>query len=207
MTYAASDLITAIRDRAELDANSTLMTDAVLLRLLNRALAQVSLEANWPWLRTSESAVSVAGTATLTLPTGWLRTLSLTETVVGEPLVRRPARIIDRMGTEHPGRPYLYSAEGSVITLGPTPDAVYTYTHRYLRSEPVLTTGAPLIPEAYSQGVVEWAAIKAFQKTQAGAEKVAQAVADYRDWLVRTRDNINQSAETLRVEPREGAWF
>jgi hypothetical protein len=206
MAYTTAELIEAIQDRAELDANSSLTTAAYMLRLLNRALAQVSLEANWPWLRSSASVSSVAGTPTLVLPTGWLRTMSLTDNEDGTPMDRRPARILDRLVDS--GRPQLYAAEGGVLTLGPTPDAVYTYTHRYLRSEPTLTAGGtPLIPEAYSQGVVEWAAIKAFQKTTAGAEKVTQAILDYRDWVTRTRDNINQGADPLRVEPREGAWF
>ncbi len=206
MAYTTAELITALEDRAELDPNSVLMTAAVKLRLINRALAQVTLEADWPWLRSSASAVSVAGTATLVLPTGWIRSLALTETVTGEPMLRRPVRILDRNTGR--GRPYLYAVDGSVLTLSPTPDAVYTYTHRYLRSEPVLAAGeTPLMPEVYSQGIIEWAAIKAFQRTQADPAKVTQAVLDYKEWLTRAKDNINQGREMLRIEPREGAWF
>lgn len=205
MTYLAADLITAVRDRAELDTSSTLTVDALLLRFINRALAQISLEASWPWLRASASVSSVVGTATLTLPTGWLRTHSLTETVTGYPLERRASRVIDRQpGT---GRPEIYAVDGSVLSLAPTPSAVVAYTHRYSRSEPELTAGnAPLIPEVYSEGVVLWAAARAFNRYKQ-PDKAALALADYAVWLVRVKDNCNQGAELMRIEPREGGWI
>lgn len=204
MTYLAADLITAVRERAELDTSSTLTVDAMLLRFINRALAQISLEASWPWLRASASVSSVIGTNTLTLPTGWLRTHSITDTVTGYPLQRRASRVIDRQpGT---GRPEIYAVDGSVLYLAPVPTEVVAYTHRYSRSEPELTTGAPLIPEVYSEGVILWAAARAFTRNKQ-PDKAAIALSDYAAWLVRVKDNCNQSAEVLSVEPRPGGWL
>ncbi len=206
MAFDMTEIIARVRDRAELDATSTLMTSTVLMRMINQALEQVSLEADWPWLRASVSAVTVANTRTIALPTGWIRTLSLVETATGDSLVRRPVRKLDEEVST--GRPYMYAVDGNVLSVAPIPATVYTYTHRYVRSEPVITDatgGVPLIPQVYSQGIVEWAAIKAFQRTKQ-VDKAATALTDYQQWLTRVRDNVNQGKEPLRVEPRPGAW-
>ena len=207
MAWDTAEIIARVRDRAELDANSTLMTSAVLLRMVNQALEQISLEKDWPWLHASGPLVTVATARTAATPTGWIRTISLVEASTGEALTRRAARALDEIVAT--GKPYLYSVAGNTIAVAPIPDAVYSYTHRYVRFEPTLTdasTGVPLIPQVYGQGVVEWAAKLALLKTKQ-FEKAAQAQKDYQDWLKRVVDNVNQGQAPLRIEPRPGAWF
>lgn len=208
MAWDGAEIITRVRDRAELDVNHSALTDAVLLRLVNAGLQRLALAADWPWLRATETNSVAAGAEQLTLPTGWIRTLLLTHSDIAEPLTRAHLKVIRRVLVTDVGRPSLYAADGSRVFIRRVPDGAYDFIHDYVRTEPALvgTDGVPLIPEAYSQMLVEWVAVKAFQKDRKTDEAI-EAKADFYAALKDARDNINQGREPLTITPRPGGWF
>ncbi|HYF46988.1 MAG TPA: hypothetical protein VD926_12300 [Acidimicrobiales bacterium] len=208
MAYDVAALKTRIRDRAGLTTSDSLVTSAVLLRLINAGLNTIALEADWPWLRVKTTLTTVAGTDEVSPPSLWLRTISLTHADTGEPLVRRHIKVLDRVPSTTQGRPYLYAVDGGKLTLRYTPNGAYSLVHRYVKSETELVADedVPLLPEAYSQGLVEWCAAKALTMKKE-TERAQEAKMDYGAWLKRARDNINQGREPLRVEVRPGSEF
>lgn len=204
-----AELITLIRDRAELDTNHSALTDTVLLRWINQGLNRLSLIADWPWLRATETNSSaIAGTEQLTLPTGWLRTILLTHVDTAEPLGRAHLKMIRRILPSQQGRPQVYAADGSRVFIRPVPNAAFSFVHDYVRSEPALgsTSASPLLPDAYNQMLIEWVAAKAFQKDRK-TDKAQDAKADFFAAVKDARDNINQGREPLSISVRPGAWF
>lgn len=201
-------LITLIRDRAELDVNHSSMTDTVLLRWINQGLGRISLVADWPWLRATETATLAAAATQLPLPTGWLRTLLLTHDDTAEPLVRAHLKMIRRVPVADTGRPTIYAADGSRVLIRRVPERAYTFTHDYIRFEPALatTSDSPLIPDAYNQMLVEWVAVKAFQKDHK-MDDAQEAKADFAACVRDAKDNINQGREPLSVNVRPGGFI
>lgn len=208
MAFDGAEIITRVRDRAQLDANNSALTDPVLLRLINAGLQRLSLVADWPWLRATENNSLAAAAQQLTLPTGWLRTILLTHSDTAEPLTRAHLKIVRRVLVTDTGRPSIYAADGSRVFIRRVPSAAYTLIHDYVRSEPALasTAGVPLITDAYAQMLVEWVAVKAFQKDRKMDEAV-EAKADFFAAMKDARDNINQGREPLTITPRPGGWF
>lgn len=206
MANTLADIRLKVRDRGAFSATDTKLTNAVLDRAINAALAQVSREADWQWLRTSATLTSIVGTADYAVPAGWIRTASLNDIETGTALVRRPVRVLDRDVNQ--GQPHYYALEGSSITLGPTPSDVRSYKHRYVREEPTLVADGdtPLIPEGYSQCVVSWA-VRLLCSSVREMDRSLEASKEYAEDIRRIKDNINIGREPLRIEPREGAWF
>lgn len=207
MAYDLTDLRAQVSERAKV-ANSSLVTTTVLDRAINRALHQISLERDWPWLYVPGTLAVVAGTVEYTPPALWRRTAVLTHQDTGETLVRRHIRVIDTIPPTVTGRPYLYAVSGGLITIKPYPALSETLIHRYIKTEPTLVNAGdtPLIPEAYCRGIVEYAAIKIFQVTSQ-TTLAQEAKADYQAWLNTVKDDVNQSRDSMRVEVRPSSWF
>jgi len=208
MAFDLAEIRTRVRDRAGLTTTDTLVTEAVLTRIINAGLNTLALEADWPWLRVKTDLTTVAGQAEYDPPALWLRTISLTHSDTGEPLARRHVKVLDRIPATSTGRPFQYAVDGGKITLRYTPNGVLTLVHRYVKSEPTLVDAddTPLLPEAYGQGLIEWCAAKAYTMKK-DVERTQEAKLDYAAWLKRARDNINQGREPLRVEVRPGSEF
>lgn len=210
MAWNLNEIIARALDRASANSTNTNLPTATCTRMVNQALDEVSLEADWPWLRTVETLTTAAGASILQNATqagskNFLRTVDLVDTSNGQALTRRKVAILDRVIWS--GRPQLYSVGGQIITVKPIPDGVYTLQHRYVQAEADLVNGTdvPLVPEIYGRGVVLYTAnlmaIKISQPNTAAA-----CAADYQAWVKRARGHINQGREPLRVEPRPGGW-
>lgn len=185
--------------------NRVRLTTAVRYRAINDALQQVSLERAWPWLRASATISVVGGTATYSLPARFLMTDSIVDPSIGFALRRLSAiEIAELIGT---GRPEVYHVDGTLITLGPSPDGSYTLTHTYRAAEPALSasTDTPLIPDAFALGVVSYAAALCF-RTEQLPDLATEAFSDYGSWLRRAQDNVNMSREPIKVRVRPGGF-
>lgn len=206
MAFTLADYDARLIDRISTVAGDTRLTSAVRYRTINDALAQICLERDWPWLLTSATITTVAGTSTSNLPTRHIRTDSITETATGISLSRRSLIELDQV--IYRGPPRLYHVDAGVITFKPIPDGVYSLTHRYRQSEAALalTTDAPLIPDLYSRGVVEYSALLCLRQIKE-MERAVEAEKDYGTWLRRVQDNVNLSREPIRVRVRPGAWL
>lgn len=193
-------------DRANLKSTDTRLTTTVLNRIINDALSQVSMEHAWPWLQTSASIVTVAGTSSYAVPADYIQTHSLVQTDIGAPLVQRATLELDQIIAS--GRPSTYAIYGTSVLLKPIPDGAYTISHRYIKAEPALVADGDvsLIPEVYSRGAVEWAAMLAFQEIKDEVSALS-AEKNYRSWLNRVSDNVRSSREPMRVRVRPGSWL
>ncbi len=182
-------------------------TSAVRTQLINDALQQICLDHDWPWLLTSETISTVAATATYNLPTRHLRTASIVDATIGRALNKMSLIEMDQVITTYTARPTIYHI-GAVITLRSVPDAVYALTHRYYIAEAALASGSdtPLIPEVFSRGVIEQAAVLAFSEAK-DIERSLAADAAYTRWLKRAQDNAMRSREPGRIRVRPGGWF
>lgn len=201
-----TQLETKVLRRTGKVAGDTLLTQAVRYEAINEALFQIALAFDWPWLQSSETISTVAGTATASTPTNFLRTASLVETSTGIVLTRRSIIELDQVVAS--GRPEIYHVDNATITFKPTPDAVYAYKHRFIRTEPALASGSDvaLIPSYYDRGVTTYAAYILFTQSHE-IDRALEAMKEYEGWLRRTADNINQSKQGIRIRVRPGSWF
>ncbi len=204
MAHTLATLRARVKARIASTPGDTLLTDAQVNDFVNRALATLSLEQDWPWQHSVAYQVLAVGTSGFAVPTGWYRTESMTHIDSGQPLVRLAPKALDRIIGE--GRPDCWATAGvSALMFRATADQNYTVAHRYMRVEPLLTldTDVPLVPEHYSQAVVEWAAYQCLTEGNSSG-RAAQAMVDYQLSLRRMRDNANQGSEPLRVTIRPG---
>ena len=154
-----------VRFQLGLSATDQVLSDEVVLWALNGALQAISTDKDWPWLLTEQTYSTAAADATLSLPTNYTRTVSLT---IDNRLVNPSSHIvIDSDDNTNTGRPAVYAVEANDIRVYPTPDAAYAVVHQHYRSEPelILPVDAPLLPDAYSEALVYEAAVKAAIRT------------------------------------------
>jgi hypothetical protein len=199
-----SDLDSRLLSRGSFNQDDTGLTGNVRRSFINAALKQISNERDWPWLFTTATIATVAGTAAYAHPTGYVRTDSIFEPSTGDGLDERQIEELDRITARD--RPTFWCSYGTTTVLGPVPDGVYTLTHRYVRAEPLLTDDddAPLIPNAFDEGTVEWACYLAHTFARQ-YDKAQEASARYNAWLKATYDNVRRGRRPLRVQVRPGA--
>jgi hypothetical protein len=191
-----AQLRTALRTRLGVPTGDPLLTDTNATDLVNSALHMLETEHDWPWLETSEDLATVIGTATVTPGATWMRTINL-RISNGVSLSRRPVEEVDFMASAGTGEPRLYAVTGATITLFPTPSAVLTLKHRFVRSEPDLAADGdtPLVPASFRPAIVEYAAHLAYRRMRDEA-KAAVALAAYGDWLKQMRARASRYADT-----------
>lgn len=202
MGLTLTEFRTAVYERTGLISTDTLVTTTVLDRLINRGLQRVAIEADWPWLQVADTwAIDAASEVS---PTGLLRIVSLVHSDTGEPLARHPVRLLHRVPTTITGRPTLYGIFAGSVHFRYAPSGAFTLNRLYVKNEPTLAgAGTSLVPEEFSQGVVEWVSAKALTLKR-DFDRAQEAKADYKAWVLAARDNINQGREPLRVTPRPG---
>ncbi len=206
MAHNLGTLRARVKARVASTPGDSLLTDAQINDFINRALQNFSLEQDWPWQKTVETRVVTVGADSFAVPTGWYRTESITHQDTGWPLERRAPKYLDRVLGQ--GRPEFWAPFGAgTILLRYAPDQTYSLTHRYMKLEPTLSADgdAPLVPEAFSQAIVDWAAYQALTLGNS-VSRAQAAMVDYIASLKRIRDNNNQGAEPLRITVRPGSW-
>jgi hypothetical protein len=179
-------------------SNDALASDAVLNRLIGRALHEIEGAGGvngWDWLRGEDTMALTAGVesytfaaiataASIAAPIRriWPPVIEDTYRTVTERVGLRTLREYwDGTSAADRGRPAWCAIEASTLYLAPSPDAAYTIRFRYLTSEPDLTadTGAgstPLMPDAFQDMLVEKAAVLWLRRAQnAAMAAVAQA--------------------------------
>ena len=205
---SVTTLIAAVRRRTGLSSTDAFAADADITEILNEVNAAVATEHDWPWLETSATLTTAAGTAAYSPPAGWMRTVSLQ--IPGyAPLDGGDSRgsLDQRYPTSTTtGQPVSYVISGDQIRLYPTPDAVYSITHVYYQSETVLDDGAdnPLLP-VWAQGVLMWGAAAALFRRTGQDARADEAQKQYDRWLRRLQDNTRRSTAPMRVRVRPGS--
>lgn len=204
-TITLTELQAAVRLRMNAKTTDSVLTTANITEAINDAIRTITLEHDWFWLHTSTTITTVAGTSVYAVPADFLRTISITDTVIGNHLVQFP--LIDLDSIVGQGRPNIYAVEAGNIILKPIPSDVNTFLHRYVKTETPLSVGGdtPLIPKEFSEGIVHGAALTAARFIR-DSQMAAEAAADYNDWLTVAQDNNRRSKEPMRVRVRRGSW-
>lgn len=95
-------------------------------------------------MQTTTTLVTVAGTATVNLPSDFKRTIRLTLTADPRGVLRyaAPEELASEYRDGTTAQPVLYSIIGTQLHLAPTPDAVYSLPLTYERRIPALSDAA-----------------------------------------------------------------
>lgn len=196
---------TAVRTRIGVPSSDGFYTDAVLTDLLNEALQALSTENDWPWLLTSESIATVAGTRSYSMAANWNKTKEVF--ISGyEPMSLTPLDEIDTI--TYQGLPQLWNHNDGVLILAPIPDTAYTITHRYYKAEAALSgnTDTPTLPTHFHYVWVTKAAHLAYLRAgeQGRADREGQL---YQQWLERMNSFKRRATPRPRIRERPGGWL
>lgn len=203
-----SQLRQSVLSRMGLTSADALFTSTVLTELVNEAVHAIETENDWPWLEAITTHSTTAGTQTLTVPTDWLRTRNLWITDNGPLTNTGFTDLRARFEASVQGQPAMYSVTADTIYLGPTPDAVYTVNHHYIKREPDLTsdTDSPLMPASFHPAIVEHATYLGLRRSREEG-RASVALDAYQGWLRRMVDNRRRSSQSMRVRVRSGGWL
>lgn len=190
MTLA--ELRTALRNRTGISLEATVATE-----FINDALQTVSTARDWPWLEKVANVVTVNGTGSYAVPADWARSVSVVS-ASGIPLRRSPIDLLDYVGAGA-GAPKLFGIFADALIVRPTPNAVETLTHRYVRTTPALSADGdtPTIPAGSHGILVEYAAYLVFRHA-GDTERAGVALSSYERWL----DSMEKQAD--RFSESEG---
>jgi hypothetical protein len=128
------------------------------------------------------------------------------EPSTGIALDERQIEELDRI--IYTGEPRIWCDYGANTVLKPTPDGVYTFTHRYVKKETPLASGGdlPAVPPNFDTGIVEWATMLSFRFTRQ-YDKADEAADAYNNWLTATVDIVRRSRRPIRVQVRPGSPY
>jgi hypothetical protein len=186
-----------VRTRTGYSASDTDLTDTILTSLVNSAIRQITLEADWPWLETFASDNTAAATEIITLNTDVRKVTSMQYEYRN--LLYRPFR--DRnLYYGLTGVPAAFSVQAGSYYIWPTPDAVYSIDYGYVvTAETALSTGTdtPLIPDwASSLIITKTAMLCARRRRDHDLERVFYA--EYQNVVRQVKANVVQVTLGLR---------
>lgn len=194
-----TDIRDEVRLRMNLNTADALFTDAVLTSLINMALRQISLQADWPWLEVQASANTVAGTETITLASD-VRKVTSMQYEYRELLYRQ---FRDRhLFYGITGLPAAFSEQADSYYIWPTADAVYTINYGYIiDTEPALVndTDEPLVPDWAQSLVTTYTCVLAARR---GRDRELEKVfySEYADLMRSIKDDVRNV--TLGLRPK-----
>ena len=194
----------AVRIRLGVPENEGFYTAQQLDSLINEALQTISVENAWPWLQVATTFPTVANTRFYTPPSNWQRTKALS--IDGyDALTFLDLQEIRNWPDSVTDVPMFYTIYQEQIYLAPTPSAVYTIRHDYIRQENKLLddTDAPVMPVQFQYSILSFAAHLAHLR--AGDLPRAQAaMAEYSAWKKRMEEARPRSSSTIKVRVRPG---
>lgn len=187
-----------VRHRLGLASDDGMLPDASLTITLNKAIAKMSTEFDWPWLIKHETITTVDGTAEYSPPSGWVKTMWIAATVDGYELNSRQRRDLVLPST-YKGTPTFFSINEQKIYLSPTPDSVLTYLHSYMSTDNTLASGSDVVlcPDHYTDIIVVYAAIIEARRLHDSALE-AQLLQDKKEWM----KNVAKLVPQVDVLPR-----
>jgi hypothetical protein len=202
----AAEVRALVRGRAAVDSGDLGLTDTTLNGFINSAARTIGLDGDWPWNAATESLVTVAGTATVAPGATWVGTKSLTIAADGEELEYVSIEDVDQSPSADRGRPSAYTIWGDTLVLTPTPDAVYTLTHRFYNLETSTLSGTDALDakESFLEGIIEYATYLSLRHLKR-IEEARMALEAYLLWLKRAKDNRLRRRGPYRVRVRPGS--
>ena len=182
-----SDYRSAVLRRIGRSSDDALFATATLTSLVNSAIRTIESEGDWAWAEDTETIALVAGDDTYAPAEDWERTRYLQHST-GEPLERKPSEDVRRLVAS--GKPIIYTIDSEELMVRPTPSAstLGNLVHAYVKAETPLALDAdePLIPDRWSELVIEYAAFLAFRREGSNTD-AAIAKAAYDDLLAQAK--------------------
>ncbi len=185
-------------DDPMLDAD--VVNDAVMT-----ALRHIETLDDWWWLIARETLTTTASNEVLTPNVRTQRTKSLTYVETGFGALQQVA--LEELLSERSastGRPQRWAEQGASIILDPIPSDAFELYHVYVTTEAELVddAGTPLLPDRYSDAVIEYAAHLLLRRVR-DQERAGEAFAAYQVWEARMRDNARRSSKPKVVQVRD----
>lgn len=204
----AAQMVDAVYRNTGYTVTDPIVTPAVVMGALSDALALIAAEADWPWLSTSTTFASVIGDPTYSLPTDYARTIRIIDPD-GRPLERAEARQLEDEYEDLTGEPLYWTIDQEQVTLRPTPNAVRTYTHVYVRAEKVLYSDndVPYLPAQWHFAAIQLAEARVHEIGR-NPDRAADAERRYEQrWRSRMLDDRRRTRGPMRVRIRPGSQF
>lgn len=201
-----TELITALETRIGNPSTDGFFSTAQKLDLVNEGLQVVSTEADWPWLQTVGTITTVAGTAAYAVASDYAHTKKLY--ISGyDPLEYQGLAESDSAASVDRGQPTNYTIYDEDIILRPTPDAVYSVLHQFMKQEPAVAAGtSPIMPTQFHYVIVAKAAELAHMR-QGYMDRAANQNREYKEWLARMLDYRRRTRASVSRRVRPGsAW-
>lgn len=191
-----TDIRTEVRTRLGVSSTDSTLTDTVLTSLINAANRKLSLIHDWPWLVTTDATLTatVSGTRIYTPATNWRKTQFL---IADESQQLKPKQPQDIWRySEQTGRPNFYAVQGGSIIIAPTPDAVYTLDHIYIKDVTLLSsdTDEPDVPMWGLDLLIEGATILAAKRLN-DSQLAGQMQVEYMQTLVTLQDEVRRTRQ------------
>jgi hypothetical protein len=194
--------------------NSTKITAAFLTEQINDAIGEYSdlLDERWEGYRDKTgTVVTVANTATVALPTDFLkaRAVDVLDSSRYLPLRRLGIRDTYRFG-DQTDQPQGYLHVGANLELFPTPNAVYTIRLRYVPTSTVLVADADTIdvPNGWEGFIIHTALLKVDEKEERPLGDRLQIIDRYRARIIAAASDRNAAEPEYLPFPGEtgGGW-
>lgn len=191
--------------RCGLDTADGMATPSAVNAAINEGLHFIETVAPWWWLDDSETLTTVAGTQTVAVSEDSQGTRGVSYADQTGRLEQVSVAAIDD-ADDTTGKPSVWAEFGSTLLLYPTPDAVYSLTHRYTSVESDLgqDSSVPLLPSQYQGALVDYAAFLVLRRTH-DSERAQEALAGYQAWEVRMRDNVRRGTSPKVPRIRAGS--
>lgn len=203
----AGQMVAAVYRRTGYAQDDGLVTPDRVLEGINEGLQNIASERDWPWLMTSATFSSVAGTATYAPPADWAKTVRLID-AFGEPLERWDAAQLEDLFGLDQGEPARFAVNDEVLVLRPIPSAVRVYTHEYVRFEKTLVadTETPYLPARFHAAAVVLGEAAAHE-TGRNTDRAEAAMKRYEQWRSRMLDDSRRTRGPQRARVRDGSAF
>lgn len=201
MATTLANIKTAVIHKLGLESTDGMMDE--LTMSINAALQQMATEYDWPWLVTSDSFNTVAGTTSYAIPADCTRIKALG--YLTDPMDRVQWEEWIRYQQTQGGEPGIYYIENSAVKIAPIPDGVYTIQRVYIQPENVLVSDGDAVkcPDWYSDIVVTYAALEEARRSPDIVSVRVNTLEALREtWLKRLADNDTRGSQLPAILTR-----
>ena len=169
-------------------------------RIINRALRQITSEADWPWNQASEIITTVNNTIAYSPAADWAKTIRLG--YKERDLHEYQSRDAQQYSQDN-GTPVGFYIEEDQIHFVPIPDGVYLVDHIYQATETALSNDndSPALPDRYVDWLIYSALIQVATRIR-DTDLYSIATAERKFWRQRAIDDLRRSTGTTIPQAR-----
>lgn len=191
-----SVILSHVRGRFGIPADDGLLDTTTLNTLIDRAVKRVEMAGSWAWLETSEDIATAASTSTYTPGATYVKTISC-RIAEAAPMLRLSIDEADHWGETNTGIPKAYAQIGRQLRFVPTPNAIMTVKHRFLRTETALSgdSSEPLCPEPWIEAVILAVGVLCYERSNELELKGATS-AEYEQVIADLKERAGEDLDT-----------